>query len=54
MDDKKGDKNGEFVDVGRAETEIYEPDPEIAEVFESDQHGHGAHSGSRQMQHEIR
>jgi hypothetical protein len=54
MDEKKkNDKNGEFVDMGRAESEIFEPDPEIAEVFESDQRGHGSRAGGRQMVHEI-
>ncbi len=55
MTDKKNpEKHGHFVDAGRAETEIYEPDPEIAEVFESEKHGHGARSGGRHMQAEIR
>ena len=54
MDDrKKNEKHGEFVDMGRAEREIFEADPEIAEVFESDQHGHGSRSGGRQMLHDI-
>ena len=54
MDDrKKNEKHGEFVDMGRAEREIFEADPEIAEVFESDQHGHGSRSGGRQMRHDI-
>ena len=55
MDDKrkKDEKHGEFVDVGRAETEVFEPDPDIAEVYESDQHGHGARSGGRQLQRSI-
>jgi hypothetical protein len=53
MNDKKDDKHGRFVDVGRAETEIYEPDPEIAEVFESEKHGHGARTGAREMQRSI-
>ena len=50
---EKNEKHGEFVDAGRAETEIFEPDPAIAEVFESEKHGHGARTGSRQMQQEI-
>lgn len=55
MSDKKNpEKHGHFVDAGRAETEIYEPDPEIAEVFESEKHGHGARAGGRHMQAEIR
>lgn len=55
MDDKRknDEKHGEFVDVGRAETEVFEPDPDIAEVYESDQHGHGARSGSRKLQRNI-
>src|SRR5438105_4584947 len=53
MDEKKNDKQGEFVDAGRAESEIYEPDPDIAEVYESDKHGHGARTGAREMQREI-
>src|SRR4051794_38480899 len=53
MGDKKDEKHGQFVDAGRAESEIYEPDPEIAEVFESDKHGHGARTGAREMQREI-
>lgn len=54
MDEKeKGAKKGEFVDAGRAESEIYEGDPEISEVFESEQHGHGSRGGSRQMKREI-
>lgn len=48
------EKEGEhFVDVGRAETEIYVPDPEINEVFESDKHGHGARTGGREMQRDM-
>jgi len=39
--------------MGRAETEIFEPDAEIAEVFESDKHGHGARSGAKEMQRSI-
>ena len=56
MDDKKkrdDEKHGEFVDVGRAETEIFEADPEIAEVFESEQRGHGSRAGGRQMRRSI-
>ena len=54
MSDQKHDGNrSHFVDVGRAETEIFEPDPDIAEVFESDKHGHGAHSGGLRMLQEI-
>jgi hypothetical protein len=53
MDGKKNEKQGHFVDAGRAESEIYEPDPEIAEVYESDKHGHGARTGAREMQREI-
>jgi hypothetical protein len=52
-DQKKDHKNERFVDVGRAETEIHVPDPDINEVFESDQRGHGARSGGRQMQREM-
>jgi hypothetical protein len=49
-----GDKNKKhFVDVGRAETDIYVPDPEVAEVFEADKHGHGARSGGREMMRAI-
>jgi hypothetical protein len=51
---EKDEKHGQFVDAGRAETEIFEPDPEIAEVIESEKHGHGARAGGRQMQQEIR
>jgi hypothetical protein len=55
MGERKNDeKHGEFVDAGRAESEIYEGDPDIQEVFESDKHGHGARSGGRHMQDEIR
>src|SRR5689334_17956074 len=55
MDDKRDtDKHGKFVDVGRAEMEIYEPDPEIAEAIEADKRGHGARTGAREMQREIR
>jgi hypothetical protein len=55
MGEKKNDeKHGKFVDAGRAESEIFEPDPEIAEVFESEKRGHGARSGGRHMQQEIR
>lgn len=53
MSEKKDEKHGQFVDVGRAESEIYTPDPEIAEVFESEQHGHGARTGARELQREI-
>src|SRR4051812_40431916 len=54
MAEKKGEeKEGRFVDLGRAETEIYVPDPEIAEVFESDKHGHGARSGGQKMMHDL-
>jgi hypothetical protein len=53
-ENEKDRKKEKFVDVGRAETEIYEPDPEIEEVFESEQHGHGARGGARQMQRSIR
>lgn len=52
-DTKDGDKHGHFVDAGRAESEIYEGDPEVAAVFESEKHGHGARSGGRQMMREI-
>jgi len=52
MSEKKEQKE-HFVDVGRAESDIYVPDPEIAEVFEADQHGHGARSGGREMIREI-
>jgi hypothetical protein len=52
MGDKKETKE-HFVDVGRAETDIYVPDPEVAEVFESDKHGHGARTGGREMMREI-
>jgi hypothetical protein len=51
MDEKKHKEH--FVDVGRAEVEIHVPDPEIAEVFESDQQGHGARSGAQEMIREI-
>ena len=51
---EKDEKHGHFVDAGRAESEIFEPDPEIAEVFESEKRGHGARAGGRQMQNEIR
>jgi hypothetical protein len=51
---EKDEKHGQFIDAGRAETEIFEPDPEIAEVFESEKHGHGARAGGRQVQQEIR
>ncbi len=55
MDEKRNDeKHGRFVDAGRAESEIFEPDPEIAEVLESEKHGHGARSGGRHMQQEIK
>jgi hypothetical protein len=50
---EKKDHKEEFVDLGRAESEIYVPDPEIAEVFESEKHGHGARSGGREMIREI-
>lgn len=53
MNDKKDHKNEKFVDVGRAETEIHVPDPDINEVFEADQRGHGARSGGQQMQREM-
>lgn len=54
MSERKHDeKQSRFVDAGRAESEIFEPDPEIAEVFESDMHGHGARSGALRMQHDI-
>ena len=52
-DNKKDEKDGHFVDVGRAETEIHVPDPDIAEVFESDQRGHGARSGGQHMRRTI-
>ena len=42
-----------FVDVGRAEAEIHIPDPEIAEVFEAEQRGHGSRSGGREMMRHI-
>jgi hypothetical protein len=48
-----GEKKGHFVDAGRAESEIFEADPDIAEVFESEKHGHGARSGGRRMIQEI-
>lgn len=54
MKEKDEEKHGQFVDAGRAESEIFEPDPDVAEVFESDQHGHGAHSGGQQMQHHMK
>ena len=50
---KDNEKHGHFVDAGRAESEIFESDPEVAEVFESDKHGHGARSGGQQMMREI-
>lgn len=50
---KSNEKQGHFVDAGRAEREIFEADPEVAEVFESDKHGHGARSGGQQMKREI-
>ena len=53
MADKKDDKADRFVDVGRAEIDIHVPDPEINEVFEADQHGHGARSGGQQMRRHI-
>ena len=53
-DNRNEDKHGEFVDAGRAETEIFEQDPDVAEVFESDKRGHGARSGGRHMQDTIR
>ena len=51
---KDNEKHGHFVDAGRAESEIFESDPEVAEVFESDKHGHGARSGGQQMMRELR
>lgn len=54
MSDHKDDGNrSHFVDAGRAESEIFEPDPEIAEVFEADKHGHGARSGGIRMLQEL-
>lgn len=53
MAKEKDEKHGEFVDVGRAEREIFEQDPEVAEVFEADKHGHGERSGAREMQRTI-
>ena len=54
MSDHRDDGNrNRFVDAGRAETDIFEPDPEIAEVFESDKHGHGARSGGLRMMQEM-
>ncbi len=53
MDDKKDKRAGHFVDVGRAESEIFEQDPEVAEVFESEKHGHGERTGAREMQRSI-
>jgi len=50
---KDNEKHGHFVDAGRAESEIFEADPEVAEVFESDKHGHGARSGGLQMKREL-
>jgi hypothetical protein len=51
MEDKKQKEH--FVDVGRAEVDIHVPDPDIAEVFEADQRGHGARSGGQEMIREI-
>jgi len=54
MGERKSDeKKSHFVDAGRAESDIFEADPEIAEVFESDQHGHGARSGGLRMLQDI-
>src|SRR5687768_12727429 len=50
---EKDEKKGRFVDAGRAESEVFVPDPEIAEVFEEEQRGHGARSGGEQMIREI-
>jgi len=50
---RKDEKQGHFVDAGRAEREIFEGDPEVAAVFESEQRGHGARSGGQQMLREI-
>lgn len=55
MDEKDNNEKGKrFVDAGRAESDIFVPDPEINEVFEADKHGHGARSGGEQMKRELR
>jgi hypothetical protein len=52
MDDKKKDER--VVDAGHAESEQFEPDPEIGDVYRSDIQGHGAHSGGEELQRAMR
>jgi hypothetical protein len=54
MTAKQGEKPAQrFIDAGRAETEIFVPDPDIASVYDADRNGHGASSGSLHMQQLI-
>lgn len=50
---KKQTDKVRYIDLGRAESEIYIPSSDVAEVYEADQHGHGAKTGARKMLRDL-